>query len=83
MAPMTVVGSMAGIKRCLSQVSMLAFKASTSGEEAWAHTWTRYCPQVNQQLTPSTLFKISAMKKIDLIKVVIGMAKFNALAFKT
>nr|CAH7746369.1 unnamed protein product [Callosobruchus chinensis] len=34
--------SMAGLKRCLSQMSMLAFKASTSGEEAWAHTWSRF-----------------------------------------
>ncbi|CAH0563765.1 unnamed protein product [Brassicogethes aeneus] len=36
------MGSMANIRRCLSQMSMLAFKASTSGEEAWTHTWTRY-----------------------------------------
>ncbi|CAH1104031.1 unnamed protein product [Psylliodes chrysocephalus] len=34
--------SMAGLRRCLSQMSMLAFKASTSGEEAWAHTWARF-----------------------------------------
>nr|CAI5819341.1 unnamed protein product [Callosobruchus analis] len=34
--------SMAGLKRCMSQLSMLAFKASTSGEEAWAHTWSRF-----------------------------------------
>ncbi|XP_049817979.1 ATP-sensitive inward rectifier potassium channel 11 isoform X4 [Aethina tumida] len=39
---MTPMGSMANIRRCLSQMSMLAFKASSSGEEAWAHTWTRY-----------------------------------------
>lgn len=44
MAPM---GSMAGgLKRCLSQMSMLAFKASTSGEEAWLHTWSRCCASI-------------------------------------
>jgi potassium inwardly-rectifying channel subfamily J len=36
------MGSMAGLKRCLSQVSMMAVKASTSGEEAWLHAWHRY-----------------------------------------
>jgi hypothetical protein len=35
------MGSMAGLKRCLSQVSMMAVKASTSGEEAWLHAWHR------------------------------------------
>ncbi|KAL3273235.1 hypothetical protein HHI36_014689 [Cryptolaemus montrouzieri] len=37
-----IMGSMSGVKRCLSQMSMMAFKASSSGEEAWLHAWSRY-----------------------------------------
>ncbi|KAJ8939655.1 hypothetical protein NQ318_012088 [Aromia moschata] len=66
MAPMTAVAGMAGLKRCLSQVSMLAFKATTSGEEAWNHTWSSRQSKRTIYYEQNHLFGSTKQNDIDL-----------------